>query len=190
MNRVFQIVGTQPCLNTSRLHLRAFLREDAARVCDLVGDWHVARMMAPVPFPYSRREAEVWISSHEENARNGIDLTYAIQRNSSLIGSINVENRGDNTVGIGYWIGRPFWGAGYATEAVHEVLRFAFEDLDQAELTTSLFADNTGSARVLEKAGFLFSHEEQGWSEARRQICRKHAYHLTRTDWQAQKRPL
>ena len=52
---------------------------------------------------------------------------------------------------IGYWIGMPYWGHGYVTEAARAVMAFAFEALDRPTLVSSRFADNPASGRVLEK---------------------------------------
>jgi len=191
MKRVFTMAtDTQPVLKTKRLTLRAFRIEDAETVSRVAGEWDVARMMAPVPYPYPVSVAAEWINSHQASAIAGTDMTFAIWQNSTLIGSINIENRGDNTTGIGYWIGKTHWNQGYASEAVTEILRYAFSVLDVNLLTTELFADNLASARVLEKASFTFHQDKSGWSEARQETCPKREYRLTKARWQAQKGPL
>lgn len=188
MKRVFTLPeGKEPVLTTERLTLRAFRHEDAERVCELAGEWEVARMMAPVPYPYPLSVAEDWIRSHPQTAIDGTDLTFAIWLKGTLIGSINIENRGDDTAGIGYWVGKCYWRKGYASEAVAEILHYAFGALNINLLLTDVFADNLGSARVLEKAGFNFLCEKSGWSEARQETCAKREYRLTRERWQAQK---
>jgi RimJ/RimL family protein N-acetyltransferase len=188
MKRVFTLPeGGEPVLKTARLTLRAFRLEDANTVCHLAGEWEVARMMAPVPHPYPLSFAETWIASHRKCAAQGTDLTFAIWQGNRLIGSINIENRGDDTTGIGYWIGKEYWRNGYASEAVAAILSYAFDELGINLLLTDLFADNVASARVLERAGFTFLREKSGWSEARQETCPKCEYRLTQARWQAQK---
>ncbi|MAN63346.1 MAG: GNAT family N-acetyltransferase [Parvibaculum sp.] len=188
MKRVFTMPGdTQPVLTTERLMLRAFRLEDADTVSQLAGEWDVAHMMAPVPYPYPLSAAKDWIRSHRQCAIEGTDLTFAIWQGDTLIGSINIENRGDDTAGIGYWVGKEYWNKGYASEAVTETLSYAFGELGINLLLTDLFADNLASARVLEKAGFAFACEKSGWSEARQETCPKREYRLTQARWQAQK---
>ncbi len=188
MKRVFTMAtDEQPVLETERLTLRAFSIEDAETVSLLAGEWDVARMMAPVPYPYPLSFAKDWIKSHVAGALAGTDMTFAICLSDGLIGSVNIENRGDDTTGIGYWIGKQHWNNGYVSEAVTEILRYAFDDLTINLLTTELFADNLASARVLEKAGFTFAQEKSGWSEARQETCPKREYRLTKARWQAQK---
>ncbi len=188
MNRVFTLPeGEMPVLTTERLTLRGFKQEDAETVCQLAGEWDVAHMMAPVPYPYPLTTATDWITSHEASAKDGTDLTFAIWTDGNLIGSINIENRGDDTTGIGYWVGKDYWNQGYASEAVAEILQYAFERLEINLLLTDLFSDNHASARVLEKAGFIFARNKSGWSEARQETCPKREYRLTKERWQAQK---
>jgi RimJ/RimL family protein N-acetyltransferase len=55
---------------------------------------------------------------------------------------------------LGYWIGVPFWGCGYATEAARCLIDHAFDDLGHRVLTASVRISNPASRRVLEKCGF------------------------------------
>lgn len=55
---------------------------------------------------------------------------------------------------IGYWLGEPFWGNGYATQAVKLLTRFAFEDLNLIRIFAGVFESNLPSMKVLEKAGY------------------------------------
>jgi RimJ/RimL family protein N-acetyltransferase len=69
---------------------------------------------------------------------------------------------------LGYWIGRPFWGAGYMTEAVTAALDWARDSWGRRILASGHFADNDASGRVLAKAGFLYTGEvEPRFSVAR-----------------------
>jgi len=191
MKRVFTVPGgKQPILETERLMLRAFTIEDAETVSRVAGEWDIARMMAPVPYPYPVSVAAGWINSHRASAMAGTDMTFAIWLGNALIGSINIENRGDDTTGIGYWVDKNHWNKGYVSEAVTEILQYTFNVLDVNLLTTELFADNLASARVLEKAGFTYHQDKLGWSEARQETCSKREYRLTKGRWQAQKGPL
>jgi [ribosomal protein S5]-alanine N-acetyltransferase len=57
---------------------------------------------------------------------------------------------------IGYLIGdRVSWGKGYATEAIREVCRFGFDNLDLIKISAGVYEDNVGSAKALLKAGFV-----------------------------------
>jgi ribosomal-protein-alanine N-acetyltransferase len=54
---------------------------------------------------------------------------------------------------MGYWLGVPYWGQGYATEAGGEVLRYGFEDLKLHRIFASHFEHNPTSGKVLCKLG-------------------------------------
>jgi RimJ/RimL family protein N-acetyltransferase len=60
-------------------------------------------------------------------------------------------------VEIGYWLGRPFWGRGYMTEAVDAALLWAGDGWGRRYLLAGHFADNPASGQVLVKAGFLYT---------------------------------
>lgn len=61
---------------------------------------------------------------------------------------------------IGYWIGEAYWGQGLIPEAVNELLRYAFEDLQMTTVWCGYFDGNEKSKRVQEKCGFIYSHTE------------------------------
>ena len=55
---------------------------------------------------------------------------------------------------IGYWIGKPWWGRGFATEATHTLMEHCFDACGFRRLTCGHFVDNPASARVIAKLGF------------------------------------
>jgi [ribosomal protein S5]-alanine N-acetyltransferase len=72
----------------------------------------------------------------------------------SLIGIINIKQtlafkRGE----LGYWIGRPYWGKGYGTEAARAVAAYGFDELGLNKVFAGAFSGNPGSWRILEKVG-------------------------------------
>ena len=84
---------------------------------------------------------------------------------NTLIGSISLlfqgESRlsvGEDEAEIGYWLGENFWGKGYMTEAVLQVIHYAFEELSLTQLWASVYKENIASQRVIEKCGFCYHH--------------------------------
>jgi RimJ/RimL family protein N-acetyltransferase len=71
-----------------------------------------------------------------------------------LVGTAGLGRRPDGAVELGYWIARPYWGLGYATEAARAVLDIARDSLRLNTLVAGHFLDNPASGRVLEKVGF------------------------------------
>ena len=112
-------------ISTPRLVLRRFTREDAPAVQRLAGAPEVALNTLLIPHPYPDGEAERWISTHDEAFQRG-DMTFAITmaEDQGLVGAIGLHSKPDHDrAEIGYWIGLPFWGKGFATEAASAVLR-------------------------------------------------------------------
>ncbi len=144
-------------IETPRLILRPYRVEDIGAFAPLVGDWAVARWLANVPHPYGPADAREWIDLAEEYRidRRALALLVATRDDDRGIGGIEVNLE---TSELGYWIGVPFQGRGYASEAVAAALRVAFAELGLARLCAAALPDNGPSRRVLEKAGF----EHQG----------------------------
>ena len=178
-----------PVLYSNRLILRHFRPEEAMVVRNLAGDYEIAHGCLTVPHPYGIGMAETWIACHEEWYSLGIQLVFAITRKEDgwLIGAIGLMlDQDHNRAEIGYWIGVPFWGCGYATEAAETAVTFAFEEMVMNRVTSTIFMRNTASGRVLEKIGM---HQEG--------ILRKHllkegiyedvfVYGMLREEWRAE----
>lgn len=143
-----------PNLTTARLTLRPLRKGDGARLQALCGNWNVARMLARVPYPYPDGLAETWIEEQKAQREAGAGYVFAIALSDELIGAIGLERRDDGTFELGYWLGEPWWGQGYMSEAAARVVRFAFEELNLDKLTASYFAENAASGRIQRKCGF------------------------------------
>ena len=108
------------------------------------------------PWPYTDADAERFVRDCMEKEGAG-DLFRAILAGGECVGSISVAQGGDvyrRSGELGYWLAEPFWGKGIMTWAVREICREAFEKLDIVRIYAEPYAYNTGSRRVLEKAGF------------------------------------
>ena len=164
-------------IRTDRLRLRELRVSDGARVAHYAGDPAVARMIARAPIPYLEAAAEGWIMIVRARAPKGEDFVYAIEREGEgLIGVVGAHRKNDDAFDVGYWIGRPFWGQGYATEALHG---FLSEARGLGALEAGHFIDNPASGRVLEKAGFAYTGETAPlFSLARGQsaLCKRMRY--------------
>src|SRR5919199_4912035 len=106
-------------LCTERLVLRMFEPEDAPVVQRLAGTWEVARMMLSIPHPYEEGTAERFIEEARRAFEAGERVNFAVvlREGGKLIGGVTLNiNARDDNAGLGYWIGVPYWGRGYATE--------------------------------------------------------------------------
>lgn len=148
-------------IDTPRLQLRPFQAADAHRVASLVGDWDVASMLARVPHPYGADDALAWFSVLPAHRACGRSYTFAIASAADgVIGAMGLDLReNDDLYTLGYWLGRPYWGRGYATEAGAAILAYATEDLGKTDYHSEHFVENAASGRVLEKLSFVYTGE-------------------------------
>jgi RimJ/RimL family protein N-acetyltransferase len=144
-------------ITTARLALRAPRLDDAARLAELANDFDVARMTTAMPHPYSRDDAEQFLRRMEARDR-AREAVFAIEHpEDGLVGVLGFHPAPECGAEVGYWIGRPFWGQGYATEAAKAALDWAGGGWGRRMVVSGHFADNPASGRVLEKAGFLYT---------------------------------
>ena len=143
-----------PVLETKRLALRAPRLEDAKTVATLANDRRIAENTARIPHPYKLSDAEGFISG--ANKAGGEAVFLITLRDKTVIGACGVRLQ-DETPELGYWLGVPHWGNGYATEALHAVIDYAFTDLAHKALQAGARVTNPASRRVLEKCGFQWT---------------------------------
>jgi [ribosomal protein S5]-alanine N-acetyltransferase len=149
-------------MQSKRLKFRMFEPGDASRVAELAGDWDIACMTARIPFPYSEPLAHKWISGIEPD-----EFVRAVDFSGELIGAVGYMPAKDGSAEIGYWIGKPWWGQGFATEAAEALVRYCFGSRRIGRLTCCHFVDNPASARVIAKLGFRLVGPCTAWCEAR-----------------------
>jgi RimJ/RimL family protein N-acetyltransferase len=142
-----------PVLETERLLLRATRRGDAKAIARLASDRRVAGNTLRIPHPYSVGDAEQFIAA--VNRQDG-ESTFVITHGGVLIGACGVDVR-ESGAEIGYWLGVPYWGQGYATEAARALIDHAFGVLGHQMLASGARVSNPASRRVLEKCGFQWT---------------------------------
>ena len=148
---------SQPILHTERLLLRPFTLADAPAVQRLLGTAHeIAATTASIPHPYLDGMAEQWIAARQTALEDGTHVAYALifREGGELIGSIGLHPEAQHRrAELGYWVGVPFWGQGYCTEAAAEILRYGFGELDLHRMVARHFKRNPASGRVMQKIG-------------------------------------
>lgn len=138
---------------TPRLLLRPGFPEDAPALAAAIADEAIARNLANVPWPYRMRDAEAFLASPRDPVLPSLLAFERTDGAPGLVGCCGLGRRASGKVEMGYWIGRPHWGRGYATEACSALIEIA-RTLGLPSLEGSHFIDNPASARVLEKLGF------------------------------------
>jgi RimJ/RimL family protein N-acetyltransferase len=141
-------------LETERLILRPPGRQDLGQFVPLIGDYDVAKDLLSAPHPYTEEDGRKFLMACAQGWVNNDELVFTILLRDAraCVGMCGV--RPGAGWEVGYWIGKPYWGEGYGTEAVARLIRYAFEQ-GADRLTARWFHDNPASGRVLEKLGFL-----------------------------------
>ena len=142
---------------TPRLLLRPGFPEDAQALAAAIADEAIVRNLAVVPWPYRLRDAEAFLASPRDPVLPSLLIFERTSAEPRLIGSCGLGRRPSGAVELGYWIARPHWGRGFATEACSALIDIA-RILGLPSLEASHFIDNPASARVLEKLGFESLH--------------------------------
>jgi len=143
-----------PVLETKRLALRAPRLADAKTVALLANDRRIAENTARIPHPYTLSDAKSFITG--ANKAGGDAVFLITLHNEKIIGACGVMQQ-EATPELGYWLGVKYWGKGYATEALHAVIDYAFADLAHKALQAGARVTNPASRRVLEKCGFQWT---------------------------------
>ena len=145
-------------METPRLALRRFREGDLDSVFILVSDLAVAKWTARIPHPYERNMAEEWFRAGERLWDEGRSLTLAVtlRDGGTVIGAASLEIEDEaGRAELGYYLGRPYWGRGFMTEAAGAILTYGFETLGLSTVHADAFTENDASARVLKKLGFV-----------------------------------
>jgi len=139
---------------TERLLLRPAWEEDADALFRAIADERIVRNLATAPWPYLPEHAAAWVAAERPAQRATALIFVRTQSVPLLVGAIGIHDTADGGVELGYWISRPHWGRGYATEAGRAMLVFARESLRLERLVAGHFLDNPASGSVLRKLGF------------------------------------
>jgi len=139
---------------TERLLLRPGWAQDAPALLRGLADEGIVRNLARVPWPYSLDDARAFLATERRPDEASLLIFRRTEADPQLIGAIGFGRTPDGEREFGYWIARPHWGRGYATEAGRAVIDIARNALRLRRLTAGHFTDNPASGRVLEKLGF------------------------------------
>lgn len=152
-------IEIEPVIRTKRLALRRPRKADAPRIAEYCNDFDVARMTSRVPYPYGLADAETFLERLDYKDPEH-EVTFAIEHpDDGLVGVMGFFDNDDGRPEIGYWLGRPHWGKGYATEAAERALVWANRAWGRRYLVAGHFSDNPASGQVLSKLGFLYTGE-------------------------------
>ena len=138
-------------IETRRLVLRAPMRGDVPDLVRLADNRNIAAVLSRLPSPYTRADAVAFV---EIFALRADERPYAITLDGRLIGVVGFTYFPEEPPELGYWLGEPYWGKGYMSEAVKALLDAAFATHQYKQIKSRALAANAASLNVLEKAGF------------------------------------
>ena len=153
-------MNAQPTLHTERLTLRPFTLDDVAQLRPLVSEKEIAATTMTIPHPYPDGEAERWIGTHQPKFAEGKAAVFAVTLRDSdvLVGAIGLSIKREHShAEMGYWIGKPYWNQGYASESTRALLQYAFDTLGLNRIFAHHMTKNPQSGRVMQKIGM--THE-------------------------------
>lgn len=140
---------------TQRLLLRPGWREDAPALFRAIADEAIVRNLALAPWPYTFADAETFLTRERGPHEPACLIFLRTDGAPRLVGGIGFGRKpGDSEPEFGYWIAKPYWGRGIATEAGAALIANARDTLRLKRLDAGHFVDNPASGRVLAKLGF------------------------------------
>ena len=173
-------------LETPRLILRPLRMEDAGRIEALAGASEVAATTLRIPHPYPSGAAEAFIQSFDEPDGRDLGFGMALREDDGVIGIIGLHLSLEHEhAELGYWVGVPFWGKGYCTEAAAEVIRHGFAELRLHRIYAHYFANNPASGRVMEKLGMRFEGTFRQHIKKWGSFVDLHCYGILRDEWES-----
>jgi [ribosomal protein S5]-alanine N-acetyltransferase len=176
---------TVPTITTDRLILRPLTVTDAPDIQRLLASREIALNTLTIPHPYPEGAAEAWIARQTGKQEKDEGVVFAITRreDGALMGDIGLmTDFANERAEIGYWIGVPYWGNGYATEATRALIAYAFDELGLNRVYAYHFAGNPASGRVMEKAGMRLEGELRGHQRKGDEYRDSRLYGIIRSD--------
>ena len=138
---------------TERLLLRPGWREDAPALAAAIGEEAIVRNLATAPWPYGEEDALAYLDSLQDSALPEFLIFSRTLGAPRLVGSCGIRRDEYGALELGYWIARPYWGLGFATEAGKAVVQIA-RAMNLPKLRAKHALDNPASGNVLRKIGF------------------------------------
>tara|TARA_B100001013_G_scaffold342647_1_gene268936 strand:- start:2561 stop:3130 length:570 start_codon:yes stop_codon:yes gene_type:complete len=150
-------------IKTDRLILKKPKNKDEDLLISQIGNWDVAKWLSNVPYPYTNSHATEWFERTKSK-----DLELGIYLDDLFIGGIELSEEKNECYKLGYWLGRDYWGYGYATEAGKGLIQYISSQINSLTVTARCMNGNGASKNVLRKLGFKKVGEEKLYSVSQR----------------------
>jgi RimJ/RimL family protein N-acetyltransferase len=160
----------EPDIVAERLRLRRPTLADAPAIAHLASDYAVASMTTRMPYPYDLADARAFVAYVQTLDTAKENVFVVDHKDAGAIGCLGFHRGGEGRLEMGYWLGRPYWGKGLATEAARAALAWAGKDWGRRVIQSGHFDDNDASGAVLVKSDFIYTGVvERRFSRARRE---------------------
>jgi [ribosomal protein S5]-alanine N-acetyltransferase len=177
-------MSTQPTFETPRLKLRPYTEADIPELLPLIGTREVAATTLRIAHPYTEQDAKAFLELAKDPDKLWLAIT--LRRDGRQIGGIGLRvEKQHHHAELGYWLGVPFWGHGYATEAAAEIVRYGFETLALHRIFASHFKQNPASGRILKKVGMKYEGCQREHLLKWDRFVDSELYGLLRREWEA-----
>jgi len=146
-------------IKTKDFTLRPLRMSDKASIAKHANNKILARNTLNLPHPYSVKDATEWIKKESSNYRKKkpSDFVFGIEIDGNIVGAVGIHKiEHGHKAEIGYWLGEEYWGKGIMTNAVKKASAFTLKQFKLKRILGCVFLFNIGSARVLEKNGFVY----------------------------------
>jgi len=155
----FDPPGPQPTIQTPRLIMRPFTAKDADEVHRIVSEREIAHNTMHIPHPYPEGMAAEWIDRVVKRWETGESAVFAATERGAgrIVAAVGLEIEPPHRRGeLGYWVAKPFWNCGYASEGARRVVEFGFRELGLHRISAHHYSRNPASGRVLQKIGMTW----------------------------------
>jgi ribosomal-protein-alanine N-acetyltransferase len=139
-----------------KIKIRPWEISDLDNLVKYANNWNVAKNLTDAfPHPYSEADGKSFIV----NATQGSPIfIFAIDNEGQAIGAIGVHPQTDihqKNAELGYWLAEPLWGQGIVSEAIKQIVDYAFYTFEIDRIFARPFGTNLASQKVLEKNNFI-----------------------------------
>lgn len=169
-------------LETERLRLRPYTDADIRELVPLIGAREVAAMTLRIAHPYTEQDAREFLAI--VNTGDEVRKAITLRSDGRLIGGVGMRLQAKHqNAELGYWVGVPYWGNGYATEAAREIMRYGFEGLQLNRIYASHFHHNPISGKILKKLGMRYEGCQRQHYQKWDQFVDSELYGILREEW-------
>ena len=180
-------------LQTNRLIIRDYILDD---LNDYYALYSNIKVVYYFPEGYhetiykAKKQLDVAMDEAKKANRQKYYFSIRSRENNSFIGEVGysiIENTPiGKLVGIGYFLLPEYWQNGYATEALREVIRFAFENENVFRIKAGCVKENVSSEKVMIKCGMVKEGDFKSSTWHDGQIKDSVSYRLLKSEWKKQ----